>query len=205
MELGVRVVGAVLVVDSCDFGKVLGFGAVFLHVFPSGVAEHLCCSRGVGHASGCLHHLPCRPCWVCAIFEEGLERAGEHLFKAHYHHAVCGTVRHSLACHVKACRAGRAVVVDVVYGDGSHAELVENALAAGGVAIAIACYALVDIVVIDLGVKEGFDTGLCNDFSISRIVRGLHERLESKQHSSRFWVKLDSNWTATHTSKPSSV
>ena len=56
LELRVGVVGAVLVVDPCDFGEVFGGGAVFLHVFPSCVAEHLCCAGGVGYASCCLHH-----------------------------------------------------------------------------------------------------------------------------------------------------
>lgn len=98
-----------------------------------------------------------------------MERAGEHFFKSYYHHAVCRTVRHSLACHVEARGAGRAIIVDVVYGDGGHAELVEYALAAGRVAIAVACYALVDIVIVDLGVEEGFDTCLCEDLRVSRV------------------------------------
>ena len=93
--------------------------------------------------------------------EEGLEGAGEHFFKSYDHHAVCRAVRHGFARHVEACGAGTAVVVDIVYRDGGHAKLVENALAAGGVAIAVASYSLVDFVVVDLGVKEGFDACLC--------------------------------------------
>ena len=101
--------------------------------------------------------------------EEGLEGAREHFFKAHHHHAVCRTMRHRFACHVKARGAGAAVVVYVVYGDGGHSKLVENTLAAGGVAVAVACYALVDLVIVYLGVEEGFDTGLCNELRVSRV------------------------------------
>ena len=59
--------------------------------------------------------------------------------------------------HVEACRASGAIVVDIIDGNLGHAELVKDSLAAGGVAIAVAGDALVDIVVIDLGVEEGFD------------------------------------------------
>ena len=47
-----------------------------------------------------------------------------------------------------------------------HAELVEDALAAGRVAVAVAGDALVDIVVIDLGIKEGFDAGFETEFGV---------------------------------------
>lgn len=50
--------------------------------------------------------------------------------------------------HVQARGASRAVVVDIVDGDARHAELVEDALAAGGVAVAVAGDALVDGVVV---------------------------------------------------------
>lgn len=38
--------------------------------------------------------------------------------------------------------------------------MIEDALSAGRVAIAVACHALVDIIVVDLCVQKGFDTGL---------------------------------------------
>ena len=60
---------------------------------------------------------------------------------------------------MQACRAGGAVVVDIVDWDLRHAKLIEDTLAAGRVAIAVAGDPLVDIVVVDLGVKEGFDAG----------------------------------------------
>ncbi len=74
------------------------------------------------------------------------------------------------------CRAGAAVVVDIVDRDLCHAELVENALAAGRVAKAVACDPLVDIVVIDLSIKESFDSGFEPEFVIvdcSRAGSGM--------------------------------
>ena len=92
--------------------------------------------------------------------KEGLEGARKHLLEADDHNAVCGTVRDGLSCHMQSCRTGGAVVVDVVDGDLCHAELVEDTLAAGGVSVAVACYSLFDIIVIDLGIEKGFDTSL---------------------------------------------
>lgn len=64
------------------------------------------------------------------------------------------------------CRAGGAIVVDIVDGDLRHAELVEDALAAGRVAITVAGDTLVDLVVVDLGIEEGFDAGFEADFGV---------------------------------------
>lgn len=61
--------------------------------------------------------------------------------------------------HVEARRSGGTVVVDIVYRDFCHAELVEDALTAGAIAIAVASNGLLDIIVINLGVQESFDTG----------------------------------------------
>ena len=67
---------------------------------------------------------------------------------------------------MQACRACGAVVVDIVDGDLRHAELVEDPLTAGRVAVAVAGDALIDIVVIDLGVQEGFDAGFEAEFGV---------------------------------------
>ena len=66
--------------------------------------------------------------------------------------------------HSKAGGASGAIIVNIVDGDLCHAELVEDALAASGVAVAVACYTLVDVVVVDLGIEHclyaGFETEL---------------------------------------------
>ena len=69
-------------------------------------------------------------------------------------------------CHVQPCRAGGAIVVGIVDWDLCHTELVEDALAAGGVAVAVAGDALVDIVVVNLGIEEGFDAGFEAEFRV---------------------------------------
>lgn len=68
--------------------------------------------------------------------------------------------------HVQPCRARGAIVVDIVDGDLRHAELVEDALTAGRVAVTVAGNALVDIVVIDLCIEEGFDAGFEAEFGV---------------------------------------
>ena len=165
-ELAVGVVGAVQMVDPCDLREVAGLRAVFLHVLAAGVAEHL---RGAGRirdAPRDAHHLAARAGRVGAVLEEGLQGAREHLLEADDHHAVGLAVGDHLAGHVQARGPRGAVVVDVVDGDGGHAELVEDALAAGGVAVAVAGYAGFDVVVVDGGVEEGFDAGFEAEFMV---------------------------------------
>jgi hypothetical protein len=64
-----------------------------------------------------------------------------------------------ISAEEETCRTRRAVVVDVPDRDGRLAELVEDALAAGAIAIAVAGDAHVDVVVVDLRVQHGFDAG----------------------------------------------
>jgi hypothetical protein len=61
---------------------------------------------------------------------------------------------------MKSRRASRAVIVDVVNRDLCHAELIEYSLATGGIAVAVAGYTLVYIVVVDLRIQHGFDARL---------------------------------------------
>ncbi|KAK1841186.1 hypothetical protein CCHR01_16172 [Colletotrichum chrysophilum] len=175
LELGVGVAGGVLVVDAGDLGKVLGLGAVLLHVLAAGVAEHLGGAGGVCDAAGLGHHLDGGAGGVLAVVEEALQAAGHHLLEADDQHAVGGAGGDKGAGHGEAGAAGGAVVVDVVDGDGGHAELVEDALAAGAVAIAVAGDALVDVVVVDLGVEHGLDAGLEAQLRVVDLAAGLDE------------------------------
>ena len=61
-------------------------------------------------------------------------------------------MRNHIPPHEQAGRAGRAVIINVVYWDSGHSELVEYALSASRVAIAIACDALLDVVIVDVRV-----------------------------------------------------
>ena len=70
------------------------------------------------------------------------------------------------SCHMQTRRAGAAIIVDIVDRNLCHAELIEDALAAGRVAIAIASNALINIVIVDLRVKKGLDAGFEAKFGI---------------------------------------
>lgn len=76
---------------------------------------------------------------------------------------------------MQARRAGGAIVIHIVNRDLGHAELVEDALAAGAIAVAVARNALVDIVIVDLGVEESFDAGFEAEFCIVDLTSGFDE------------------------------
>lgn len=80
-----------------------------------------------------------------------------------------------VAAHVQASGSSRAVVVDIVDRDTSHAELVEDALSACAVAIAVACYTLVDVVVVDVSIEHSLDTGLESEFWVVNLSSRLDE------------------------------
>jgi hypothetical protein len=77
--------------------------------------------------------------------------------------------------HIQTGAPCRAVVVNVVYWDRRQAELVEDSLAAGGIAITIASDTLVDFVVRDMSIKHGFDASFEADFGIVDLPAGLDE------------------------------
>lgn len=175
LELRVGVVGGVGVVDAGNLGKVLVGGAKLLLVLAATVAEHLGGAGGGLEAAGLDHHVDGGAEGVLAVVEEGLERTGHHLLEADDEDAVGGARGDKGAAHGETGAAGGAVVVDVVDGHLGHAELVEDALAAGRVAVAVAGDTLVDVVVVDLGVKHGLDTGLEAELSVVNIAAGLDE------------------------------
>lgn len=155
---------------SCQLGRVLGYRemrrGVLLHVLPSRIAKHLRRPRCVRPPPRHPHHLPSRPTRILSVLVERLQTPRKHLLKAHDHHAI----RHSMTDHVprnmQACRAGRAVIVDIVDGNLRHAELVEDALAAGRIAVTVAGNTLFNIVIVDLGVEKGFDAGFEAEFGV---------------------------------------
>jgi hypothetical protein len=70
-----------------------------------------------------------------------------------------------------ASRAGGAVVVDVVDGDAGEADLVDRALAARGIAIAVPDRDLLHLVVRDAGVLEGLGPRLPRHVRVVPIPR----------------------------------
>lgn len=77
--------------------------------------------------------------------------------------------------HVDTSATGRAVVVDVVDGNLGHAELVEDALATGAIAVAVARDGLVYIVIVDLRVKKSLDAGFEAEFCVVDFSAGFDE------------------------------
>lgn len=175
VELRVRVALAVLVVDARDLGKVLVGRAVLLNVLDAGVAEHLRGAGGVGDAAGGGHHHACGAGGVLTVVPEALEGAGVHLLETDDEDTVGAAVGYDITSDVQTGGAGGAVVVDVVYGDLGHAELVEDTLPAGGVTVAVAGNTLVNIVVVDLGIKHGLDTGLETELGVVNLSARLDE------------------------------
>lgn len=76
---------------------------------------------------------------------------------------------------MQARASGGAVVVDIVDGDPGHTELVEHTLATGAVTVAVAGHALINIIVVDLGIKHGLDTSLKTELGVVDLATGLDE------------------------------
>ncbi len=148
---------------------------LLLHVLATSVTEHLGSAWCVRDSTSLGHHLSSRASWVLTIIPERLQGARVHLLKANNHDTVCATMANDISRQVKPSRSSRAVIVNVIDWDLGHAELIEDALAAGGVAVAVAGHALVDIVVVDLGVQECLDSGLEAELGVVDLSAWLDE------------------------------
>ena len=104
-----------------------------------------------------------------------LDAARLHLLEADDEHAVGRAAPHQRARHVQARRARGAGVVRVVDRDARHAELVEDALAGGRVAEAVARHAQLDVVVRDLRVQHRLDAGLEAELRVGAQLARLDE------------------------------
>ena len=149
-----RIVPGVPARLGADFGERRQRRAVFLHVAEAGAAE---IAQRQRHAGGIDQLVGGRVELVeraGPVGEDGAERAGLHLLEAERQHAVERAGLDRLPRQEQRGRAGRAIVVDVDDRDAGHADLVERALAAGGVAVDIADIGLLDHVVADAGIRE---------------------------------------------------
>ena len=182
-ELRVGVFGRVCVIDTGDLSKVGSCGTVseagqvfmlafgmgpdsLLHVFPACITKHLRRTRCICPPFRDLHHFPRGTDRIAPVLEESGKRSGKHLLESNDHDTVRCSMADHRPRHMQARRARAAIVVDIVDGDLCHAKLIENALAAGGVAVTVTGDSLIDIIVVDLGIEKGFDTGFEAQFGI---------------------------------------
>ena len=186
LELGVRVVDRVLVVLPADLGELLLGGPVPLHVLEAGVAEHLGGAGRLGIEAALLDHH--REVLVHGNGPVGVldaERTLLHLLEAERHGAVDQPALHELLGHEERGGSRRAVVVHVVDRDAGETELVDGALPAGRLAVAVADHRLLDGVIGDTGILQGLGTGLrahlrVVPFSSSRLLELRHAHADDE-------------------------
>ena len=85
----------------------------------------------------------------------------------------------------------RAIVVDVVDGNLRHAKLIEDSLAACAVAVAVACDALVDVVVVDLGIEHSLDTSFKPELGVVDLSSRLDELGHAYAKDVAWFIALD--------------
>jgi hypothetical protein len=187
LELRVGVVHRVLVVLVADLREHLGLGAVLLHVLAAGIAEHLRRGRRLGEAAQLDHQLHVLVERHGAVGVLDAEGALLHLLEAERHRAVRDAALDELLGQEQRRRARGAVVVDVVDRHAGEADLVDGALAAGGVAVAVADRHLLDGVVGDLRVGQRLLAGLLRHL---RVVPFLAAGLLELRHADTDHVDL---------------
>lgn len=148
---------------------------VLLHIFSSSISKHLRRTRCIRNTSRDSHHLTASSSRITSVIPEALQGTRHHLLKSNNEDTICASVRDNITSQVQTSGTSTAVVVNVVNWDLGHSELVKHSLATGGVAVAVACNSLVDIVVVDMGIKHSLDTSLESELSIINLSSGLDE------------------------------
>lgn len=120
---------------SSDLSKIFCLGTILFHIFSSSVTEKLRSTRSVCDSSSLLHHLIRCHGRIRSIVEICLQAARVHLLEADNKNTIGSAICDSLPCHLKTGRSSAAVVVDIVDWNLAHAELVEDSLTTGRVAI----------------------------------------------------------------------
>lgn len=95
-----------------------------------------------------------------------LETARHHGLESDHQHHIDDAAAHQRPGELQPRTACCARVGGVVHGNTGHAELVEDALAAARVAVAVACHAGLDVVVGQVGVEERFGAGFEAEFGV---------------------------------------
>ena len=128
---------------------------LLLHILAPRIRKELRIPRTLMLAPRLLHQRGPQPHGTRPIIPDTLDAAGLHGLKAHHHDHIDNAAPDERPGELQARGARRARVVRVVDGDVGHAELVEDTLAGGGVAVAVACHARLYVVVRDVCVQQG--------------------------------------------------
>ncbi|MNE59660.1 hypothetical protein D3C80_1547700 [compost metagenome] len=124
---------------------------------------------------------------VVALFEEQFQRArtvgegagdgtGDHLLEADGQHDIDHAAGNRLVRQVQRGGAAGAIVVDVQHRNAGHADVVQHALAAGGVTEDIARIGLLDRLVANTSVGQGDTNGLLAHGHVGIVLARLDER-----------------------------
>lgn len=130
-------------------------------------------------AMGVFHHLGAQAHWAWTIVPNTLDRTRLHRFEANNHDNINNTTSHQSPGELKTGTASRARVVGVVDGDVGHTELVEYPLATCGVAIAIASYTSLHIVIGDMCIEKSLCSRLEAEFGICSELSWFDELCEA--------------------------
>jgi hypothetical protein len=87
--------------------------------------------------------------------------------------------------------ASAAVIVDVVDWDLGHAKLIEDSLAAGGIAVAVAGNSLVDVVIVDLGIEHRFHAGFESELGVVNFAAGFDKFSHAYAKDVAWLIALD--------------
>ena len=182
LELCVWVSLRVFVRDPCDFGEVFCFGAIsgmwlastfsvakiylLVHILLPSISKILRIPWRIVLSILSLHHGRAQTHGTWSITPNTLDTAWTHLLKSNHHHAIDSAIPDQRPRHMQTRRACSASIVGVIDWDRAHAELVEDALTRGRVAVAIACYASLDVVVGYACVEHGLDASFIAKFGI---------------------------------------
>jgi hypothetical protein len=137
------------------------------------------------------HYLSTRTSRVAPIIPETLQTSWHHLLKAHHKDTIRTTMTYDISRQMKTGRASRTVIVDIVNRDLCHAELIEYSLAAGGIAVAVASYTLVYVVVVDLRIQHGLDARLKTELGVINFSARFDELGHAYAEDVAWLVALD--------------
>lgn len=137
-----------------------------------------------------IHHLAAGLRRSRSIGPGAGDAARLHLLEPDHQDTVGSAILDQSAGEVDTTRSRGTSVVGVVYRDAGHAVLVENALAGARVAIAEARNTCLDLVVIDLGIKQGLQPSLIAHLRVIPLATGLDELSQTYAEDVRLLLAL---------------